>query len=370
MIDGLPENPGRVLLIRPSALGDVARSAPALATVRAAWPEARIDWLVGRPYGDIVREHPALAHRDGGGCGVVPFDRRPWWKSVGLVGRLMRTRYDIAIDLQGLLRSALFAKCASRHSVGMSIAREGAAKLYRHVIDVPDGLHAVERELRLLEGIGLTRVEDPTLVVPTADCGLLENVFLEEQRILDKQKRGLARDRVLAIAPFTRWGCKDWPTERYLTLANRLIRSGHVDRVVVVCSEADEVKVDDFFDDWPDQDFADNVLIPTTTVGQMMDVIASSDVLVCNDSGPLHLAVGLGTPTVSFFGPTDPALVGPYVTPDTQHLHRVLQPEGAARGENRHRELRDDNSLISRITVEQAEAAVVALLSAGESSDG
>ncbi len=349
------DSPERVLLVRPSALGDVARSVWALATLRAAWPEARIDWLVARENLDVVRAHPGLS-------GVVGFDRRSWWKVPGLLGRLLTTRYDAAIDVQGLLRSAGFARAASRECVGMSIAREGASRWYRHTVEIPEGLHAVERELRLLEGMGLARVEDATLTVPAESCGFFDRVWAEDERILTGQAQGIRHERVLAIAPFTRWGCKNWPTERFIALAHQLVQKGRVDRVVSLGSDADQVRVEAVLEDWPDQDFADRVMQPSTTVGEMMDVIACSDVLVCNDSGPLHLAVGLGTPTVSIFGPTDPALVGPYVPAGSAEVHRVLRPAGAAVGRNRHRELGMDNTLMRGVTVAEVLEAVEASL--------
>jgi ADP-heptose:LPS heptosyltransferase len=118
--------------------------------------------------------------------------------------------------------------------------------------------------------------------------------------------------------------------------------------------------------DWVEQSFSEvvhhcegKIVFPRTTVGQSMAVIAGADLVVCNDSAPLHLAVGLDRPTVSLFGPTDPAAVGPYDWSPRDTRHLVLRPSEAQGQTYQYRRHRDDDTLIRKLSMERVRAAVL-----------
>ncbi|MEM6334902.1 MAG: glycosyltransferase family 9 protein [Planctomycetota bacterium] len=152
----------------------------------------------------------------------------------------------------------------------------------------------------------------------------------------------------MALAPTTRWLSKDWPLDRYAALARRLLDAGTTDRVVVLAAPAEWPRIAPAFNDLPPTRWA----APRTTVGQLMALLERAQLLVCNDSAALHLAVGLDTPTVSIFGPTDPARVGPLGQTAT-----VLRPPHAPPG-NTHRQQPDDQTLIASITLDEVMNAV------------
>ncbi|MFG0285385.1 MAG: glycosyltransferase family 9 protein, partial [Phycisphaerales bacterium JB039] len=154
----MPE-PERILLIRPSALGDVARSVPVLATLRTAYPGARIDWLVQDAFADVVRGLPALT-------GVVPFPRNRFRGPLA-VPRLLRwlpvlrpARYTLAIDAQGLARSGAMALATGAHRrLGHADAREGAWLAYTNRVRPGPAIHTVDRMLTLTGALGLQPVD-------------------------------------------------------------------------------------------------------------------------------------------------------------------------------------------------------------------
>ncbi len=356
----------KILIIRPSALGDVARTVPCLVSLRRAVPDAQIDWLVGSGFVDAVRAHPALS-------GVVPFDRKAKRGALALSRRLRQAQYDLVFDLQGLARSGWFAWATrAKVRVGDANARElgwlGVNR--RHPIDPT--LHAIPRMTALLAAEGVPIVNDLSLHVPAEDLAWAQTAWAE---------RGMTAKRYACVAPTAQWGCKCWPLQRYAQLTERLLQHDGIDRVVVLAAPHEHAAVHAGFASLsPDE--SKRLWFPSTTVGQLMALIQDANLVVCNDSAPLHLAVGLNTPTVSLFGPTDPALVGPppeapppppeVATPqviktDTSRpdraTHLVLRAPSAIGQTFNYRAHRDDDTLIAELSVDAVWDAVRAQLS-------
>ncbi|MBB6429477.1 glycosyltransferase family 9 protein [Algisphaera agarilytica] len=358
----------RILIIRPSALGDVARTVPCLASLRRAYPEARIDWLVGSAFVDAVRAHPGLT-------GVIPFDRKKRSAVWPMLRTLRQTRYDMAIDLQGLARSGFFAWASrAKQRVGYANARELGWLGYtdKHLID--EKLHAADRMLRLIDALDVPRVNDLSLHVPDEDQQWLDQHLAE---------LGVSPGRYACVAPTAQWGCKCWPMQRYAEVTQRLLEQPDIDHVFVLAAPHEQARVQAGFTALSPEEL-ERTATPPTTVGKLMAVLAGAKLLVCNDSAPLHLAVGLATPTVSLFGPTDPALVGPpppgFFTPPlgdasavplpegssgqrvadliTTGRHRVLRAPSAVGRTFNYRAHRDDDTLISELTVDEAWSAI------------
>lgn len=336
----------RILIIRPSALGDVARTVPCLVALRRAYPGATIDWLVDSRFVDAVRDHPALN-------GVMPFERHRLAAVWPLLRRLRGAKYDLVFDLQGLARSGLFA-WATRAAVrvGYANARElgwlGTNRRHR----IERSVHAMERMLGLLEAEGIEPAGALTLHVPEDDRGWAEAHFAERQ---------LRGERYACVAPTARWGCKCWPPRKYAELTRRLLGHSKIDEVFVLATPAEMPGIAEAFRETLPADLLGRICFAPTTVGQMMDVIARATLLVGNDSAPLHLAVGLGTPTVSLFGPTDPAVVGPppaIENPLNPAGHRVIRAPSIAGQTENYRRHRDDDSLIAEIELDTVWRAV------------
>ncbi len=317
----------RILLIKPSAVGDVVHTLPVLAKLRARYPSARIDWLLTPAIAELVRHHPALS-------GVVPFDRqafaRCWrdWRAAAALGRLLvrvrQARYDLVIDLQGQFRSALLTvasgapvrvgfgrpgkgpRSASDRLLvpeayvhGWTGAREGAWLAYSHRLRIPSlDVHAVDRYLWLAPLLGLDD-GPPSFHVPLLPAA--------QARVAELLGRRGAGGRPLAVlVPGTIWETKHWHVEGFAEVARHLRATGR--DVVLSGSRADRPRCQ-----------AVAALAPgvcdlsgQTKLSELAALVARAAVCVTNDSGAMHLAVALGRPVVSVFGPTDPVWIGPY----------------------------------------------------------
>lgn len=346
----------RILIVRPSALGDVSRTVPALATLRKSYPDAHIAWLVVDTFADVIRHHPMLD-------AVVPFPRRELSRfgvsvratraGLALAKRLRREQYDLVYDLQGLFRSGLLTRLThAPRRVGYANAREfgwlGCNVRYR--IDAP---HTVDQMLGLLAADGHTPVPDMRLYLGDADQHWL-TTFVQQHQL----DAGYA-----CLAPTARWDCKCWPIEHYAQLARRLLESRVAgDHVVLLTSPSEQPRIQPLLDALSDGERS-RVLVPTTTIGRMMALLSKTRLLVANDSAPLHIAVGFDRPLVAIFGPTDPDAVGPFGRRDA-----VVQPPccddpaaAPARNGKRYRRHFKDNSFIAQVSVESVWEKIEAL---------
>lgn len=328
--DDRPTHAPRVLIVRPSALGDVCRSVPCLVSLRRAYPQAHIDWLVNDTFVPAVSSHPDLS-------GVVPFHRRDFSARRGLAlwRRLRAGRYDAVYDLQGLLRSGLMTRMTGAPKrVGYANAREGAALCYTRKHRLSRTMHTVDRMLGLLEAEGVEPVRDMRLHIAEAERAWLD-AFVAKHELADGYT---------CIAPTAQWRCKCWPVERYAEAAGEI-----EGRIVILAAPHERPQVEPLV-----SALGGRAVLPDTAVGQLVALISGCRALVCNDSAALHIGVAFGKPIASVFGPTDPALVGPYQRPEC-----VVQPSGIMADDMaRYRKHKDDQGLIARVTAEQVLACL------------
>ena len=340
---GVQPNDSSILIIRPSALGDVCRSVPLAVSLRARFPEAHIAWVVQDSFVEAVVAHPAVDE-------VIAFPRarwRRWWHPACLADMRrwiagLRGRFSLVIDAQGLGRSGLIAWATrAPRRVGFADAREGGwlgvQERYRvHAV------HTVDRMLGLLEQAGIPPLPDLRLHLRDED-----RLWWEAERA----KRGIPA-RYAVFAPTSRWITKDWPAERWRTLAAPVLERG-VDAVLFVGTPGEAERVRAAIPTDPSLGARMIDLAGATGVGQSMAVIAGAELVVANDSAPLHVAVGFDRRLIALFGPTDPALVGPY-----RRERSVLRAPAAAafRGSYRDRSLGD--ALMRGIAVEDVLRAI------------
>jgi lipopolysaccharide heptosyltransferase I len=296
--------PQRILIIRPSALGDVCRTVPVLVSLRAAYSDAAIDWVVQDGFVDAVSAHPALSE-------VIGFPRgrfARWWtrpdillELLSWIRRLRKRRYDLVVDCQGLGRSgAMTFSTGASTRVGLRTARELGWVGYTDRHRPEPGLHTVDEMLSLLHPLGVPAVPDLRLYVPAAADGWWS---------ARRQDLGLKDGRYGILAPTSRWPAKRWPADRWRRIVEPLRQRG-LDRLLLIGAPSEREQIRAVTGDEAAPGLVD--VCGETTVGQTMALIAGAELVVANDSAPLHMAVGLGRPYVGLFGPTDPARVGPY----------------------------------------------------------
>ncbi len=281
-------------LVKPSALGDVVHSLPVLHALRVRFPDARITWIINRSYESLVRDHPDLS-------ATMPFDRGAGLCTfASLLREIHLQRFDLVIDLQGLLRSGLMAWASGAgRRVGLRSAREGARLFYTDLInDLPiDRLHAVDRYWRVAEALGVGHLEKKFHV----PLGAAEQAWAAGQF-------GHRPRPWIVMNLGTRWETKRWPVEHFAELGRRTL-DGFGGTIILVGS-ADERPLAEHAADLLPGGALD--LTGRTDLRHLAAVLAQADVVVSNDSGPLHLAAALGRPVVAPFTCTSPIRTAPY----------------------------------------------------------
>lgn len=296
----------RILIIKPSSLGDVVHALPTLAALRERFPRAYIAWLVKRQWAGLLERAEGLD-------AVWPVDPGvTGWLSQ--VPRLRAAGFDLAIDLQGLFRSGVMgwlAGCPTR--IGFANAREGGAFFYTRRVPVPTpDMHAVERYLLVAAALGVAasdrRAPEFRLGAWPADCEEVSGLL-----------RGHGLDPNvpwIAMNASARWPTKRWPPEFFAATADQLQQQG-LGPVALIGGPDDRaaaLRVKTLMRT------AARDLTGETTPGLLPALFRSAALLVTNDSGPMHVAAAVGTPVVAMFGPTSPVRTGPY-----GQGHRVLR---------------------------------------------
>ena len=299
----------RILLIKPSSIGDVVHTLPTLAALRRRFPDRHIAWLVEEEASGIVLDHPLLDR-------VLVSGRKRWRRALGrpsgaisalqealaFMRQLQAERYDLAIDLQGLLKSGLLLLLSgARYRVGFAKTREGASLFLTHAVSYPEGLHAVERYLHLARFLGADG--DPSegfIPISPSDEDRIHRLLKEEGFDPEAPKVVLHAD--------TRWRTKLWKEERFALLGDLLAERLRT-RVLLTGSEAGVPltrRIAGLMRSRPLN------LAGRTDLKGLMALLKNADLMVTVDSGPMHIAAAFGTPLVALFGPTDPKLTGPY----------------------------------------------------------
>jgi len=294
--------PERILIVRPSALGDVCRTVPVLVSLRRRYPAARIDWIVRDVLVDAVRAHPALDE-------VVPFPRDEFTRLMrrgrfrpvlAWLNNLRRRRYDLVLDAQGLARSGIFAWVTrAQRRIGYARAPELAWLAYTIRVRAPASAHTVDRMLELARAGGAEPVTDLALHAPPEDRDVVEREF------------GPAFAPIV-LAPTSAWPGKRWPIERFATLAERLLETGGDGSTVALVGAPHEREQCRPLLELAERRARVLDLIGRTSIGRLMALIERARLVVANDSAALHMAAGFGRPLIALFGPTDIARVGPY----------------------------------------------------------
>ena len=299
----------RILLIRPSALGDVCRSVAVAARLKSLFPHAHLDWLIQDNFADAVSAHPAVD-------GVLLFRRGRLRDGLGaklsslreLRAELKAGNYDLVVDAQGLLRSGLMARATgARIRLGHSDAREWGWIGYTRNVRCT-AVHAVYRMLELL--VPLYQILGrPTPPLPTKlPASWQLRSVPEAASWLNAQPWSHCRYTVLA--PTSRWIAKAWPIERFDAVAARLLAANSCDRIIVVGGPGEQAQCAPLLARAAtDPRIID--LVGRTTVGQLMATIEHAALVIANDSAAVHMAAGFDRPLVALYGPTEVDKVGP-----------------------------------------------------------
>ncbi len=281
----------RILVIKLSSLGDVFHPLPAVQVLKKEL-NATVDWVTTDIYAGLVETFTDIDR-------VISFPRRSFFANLKpFLTELRHEEYDLVIDFQGLLKSAMVAMLArGRRRIGPSFNREGARLFYTDVAGKLDvERHAVDQCMDVVRYLGLP---DKEVVFPV------------EYPAYEIEKKSPA----VAILPLSRWGTKNWPLENFVKLAQLLTESGAGSLFILggpgdeaVCAKIENQVGGDITN-----------LAGKMSLAETGALLEQMDLLISNDSGPVHMAAASGVPCLVMFGPTDDHRTGPY-----GDIHKVM----------------------------------------------
>jgi heptosyltransferase-1 len=327
----------RLLIVRLSAMGDVIHTLPAAQALRDAYPNAMIGWLIEERWAELLcapgtpRRGPRSAQRPLADW-VHPVSLTQWRKSLFTLPTLQQiaktwndvraARYDVAVDLQGAIRSAVLARWSRARVVyGAAEPRESPASLWYTRPVLASGAHVIEQNVSVAAAVAGRKMSVPPIALPHDPAA--------EQRM----SQGLAQRGIRGYAilnPGAGWGAKRWPAQRYGQVAKALAAIGL--RSILNCGPGEENLAREA--EAASEGAAQSM---TCSITDLIALTRRAQLFIGGDTGPLHMAAALQIPVVAIFGPTDPARNGPYGTQSvvlrnpaspTTHARRAQPDEG------------------------------------------
>jgi heptosyltransferase-1 len=289
----------KILILKPSALGDVVQALPVLRLVKGHFPQSECHWWLAADLLPLLEDDSDLT-------GIFPFERRRWasprhWPELlGSITQMRKLRFDWVIDLQGLARSGAFAWLANGHlTVGIEDPREGAAGFYDSALRRPSYYtHAVDWYLGVLPMLGIPVHRDFIWLPPRPRAAA---------RIRDRWNPD--SKRWLGISPGARWNNKCWPADYYAELVRQLAARYPEFNFAILGGKTDTPLGETIAAANPERCLD---LTGKTSIPEMIEWIRLCELIVTNDTGPMHVAAALEKPIVALFGPTEPRRTGPY----------------------------------------------------------
>jgi heptosyltransferase I len=309
-----PSKIDRLLIVRLSAMGDVIHTLPAVQALREAFPDAMFGWLIEERWAELLCApgSPRCGSRSAKrplADSVHTVKLAGWRKSlftIPTIEQIVRTwndvravHYDLAIDLQGAIRSAVLARCSGAPVIyGSAQPRELPSSLWYSRQTIPNGNHVIEQNLSVASAVAGRKLAAPPVQFPadsTADTKI-------DRRLADAGIK-----RFLILSPGAGWGAKRWPSERYGNVARALAADGM--HSIVNYGPGEEGLARQVED--ASGGCAKSV---SCSITELIALTRRACLFVGGDSGPLHLAAALHVPVVAIFGPTNPERNGPYGT--------------------------------------------------------
>ena len=297
------DNVKNILIIKPSALGDIVHSLPFLNVIKKTFPRARIDWVVAHGLHTFLEDHPMIDT-----LWVIKKDE---WKKPGRLARTVREiyglakglknrNYDVSIDLSGLLRSGIitwFSKAGIR--LGFKESDEGSPLFYSHKIHGSMNIHAIDRYLEIAKFMGC---QVDSIEYPFAPYD--ETPPIAEQ----------LPHQYVVMSPSAGKPANRWPADKFGRLAATLPL-----KTVVIAGKAEAGIADMVVTHSSGKAVS---IAGKTNLKELIAVIKRASFFICNDTGPMHIAAALNIPVFAVFGPANPVRTGPYGS-----IHTVIQKD-------------------------------------------
>jgi lipopolysaccharide heptosyltransferase I len=295
----------QVLIVRLSALGDIVHALPVLAAIRRQYPGSQVDWLVEEAYAPVLGLVSGLRRRIVVRARASAEDEHAitfggMFGYLQAVTFLRRQRYDVVLDLQGLIKSAVWARLSgATRVIGFHrdhVRETQAAALYSEEIVPPLNAHVIHKNLALASALGASASTPELPLEPVAAAPTREAIT-----------RAGGAGHYIVLNPGAAWPNKRWPADRFGELAASLASRHGLGSIVT----------------WgpSEHELADSVLrasdgaahlAPPTSIADLAVLLRDAALVVSGDTGPLHIAAAMGAPVVGLYGPTWPERNGPW----------------------------------------------------------
>jgi heptosyltransferase I len=291
-----------ILIVKLSAIGDVIHALPVVHALKKRYPASKITWIVEKPAYDLLKDNPNIDD-------IIVFDK-PKFKSVSgfikhgptLASSLKERHFDVVLDLQGLFKSAAIAWLSgAAHRVGYCNMREMSQLVSKPVCGNHRNGHVIQRYLDVARSLDCNCDEvNFDIDISEQDAKIAEEL-LAQNGILSHQP-------YIVIAPGTNWQSKCWPARYYADLASALTQNYQYP-IVLIGGPQDHERAS-IIEERANVPIVN--LIGKTTLKQLAYVLQKSKLFIAGDTGPMHLAVAMGTTVIALFGPSDADRNGPF----------------------------------------------------------
>ncbi|MZH04765.1 MAG: lipopolysaccharide heptosyltransferase I [Nitrospinae bacterium] len=294
------------LIIKLSSLGDIVHALPTARTLRQEYPDAFIAWVVEERYQELLHENPDIDE-------IITLRTKFWRKNwnretlkeiLQTIKSLRQHKFDMAFDFHGLIKSGLVAMASgARIKVGFhkKNCKEKISSVFTNKKGpaIGSGIHVVDMYLTLVQSALNTQKEVKQFPLPSAPSPKVEDFFQSNSELTKKP--------IVGINPGAGFESKLWDLERFAELADRIAVEMNCS-ILLTWGPGEEQKTERIAASMKQKCW----VAPPTTIKESISLYKHLTLLVSCDSGPLHLCAALGIPTVSLFGPTDPARNGAY----------------------------------------------------------
>ncbi len=290
----------KIAIVKLSALGDIVHAMVALQFIKAKYPEAQIDWVVEQGFAGLLENNPHIERILTVNLKALKNQKSAFFSEISKIRSYAHHQYDIVIDAQGLIKSAITAKLLGGQLFGFdknSIREKPASYFYDTGISFPYNANTIDRNVGVIsQALGFQ---------------------VSEQEIIDKQAFLFSKAVDESIASFfnqskknvllvigSTWESRNYPKQKFLEIAEQLQQNC----LVVWGNEQEQIKAQ-----WLSEQSHNICCLPKLDLNQLKAVIAQADLVIGNDTGPTHMAWGLNRPSITLFGPTPVSRV--YQTP-------------------------------------------------------
>ncbi|HIU63729.1 MAG TPA: glycosyltransferase family 9 protein [Candidatus Avacidaminococcus intestinavium] len=329
-----------ILIIKMSALGDVIHALPCAVALRELYPKARITWLVHPQFGALLPEEPILDE-------VIYFDKVEF-NRLALPGKIKKLwqlrqylhaqKFDLAIDLQGLFKSAVVAALSgANRKIGYNYMREGSSLISKPIHGQHDNGHVVQQYLDVIRYLG-SSIEEP--VFPKLN---LDTELLEINKRVNLEAYGKTWEDTVVLVPGAGWPTKEWPIHHFVELSKRLIEDGKI--IILAGGPVEKTKGQAIINGLQKQQAIN--LIGRTNLRQLAALMSKAKLCIGGDTGPLHVAAAMNCEAIALFGPTKAERNGPY----GKHIQIIVSPVPCNYNFRTKEEIKDN--CMEKITVDE-----------------